>query len=132
MAENYHGICKASAVPMLVQRFGLNPEERIENWWAAAQARFRTCESGRVFLADLTNFSLIELPKELVPAYVLRVITESDDELCEHYYRIDTDGKGDPSEFLAAHSEMAARGISQLDTIDRLHRKKRRPAFDGL
>ncbi len=31
MAEECNGICKASAVPLLVQQFGLDPNERIEN-----------------------------------------------------------------------------------------------------
>lgn len=130
MADTYNGICKAIAVPLLVQRFGLKPDERMENWWIATGLRFRACESGRVFFVDFTNGTCTELAKESIPTYVSQIISESNDELCEHYCRLDSGG--DPNEFIAAHAEMAARGISQLDTIDRLHRKKRGPAFDGL
>ncbi len=79
---------------------------------------------------DFTNGTCSELAKELVPAYVLQIIRESDDELCEHYYRLESGG--DQIEWSTAHTEMAARGISQLDTIDRLRRQKHGPAFDGL
>ena len=124
MAEEYNGICKANAVPLLVQRFGLDPNERIENWKTESGERYRACESGRVFLVDFTNRTCSELAKELVPAYVLQIIRESDNELCEHYYHLDSGG--DQTEWSTAHTEMAARGISQLDTIGRLNRKKTR------
>jgi len=85
-----NGICKASAVPLLVRRFGLKPEERVENWWTGidAAARFRACESGRTFLFDFTKPSFAEVAKESVPTFVSRIITESDSELCEHYFDV--------------------------------------------
>jgi hypothetical protein len=130
---SYNGICKAIAWPLLVQKFGLDPEERLENWWPPNGAKFRSCKSGRVFAADFSAGSCDEAAKEAVPAYVTEIVNASDDELAERYFKLDLGNPDrDPNEWLAAHSELSARGISQLDTVNRLLREKRGPAFDGL
>jgi hypothetical protein len=126
MADTYNGILKAIAVPLLVQHFGLGPDERVENWITKDGMRFRTCQSGRVIVLEFATASAKEIGIEPVPTAISRITGETDDELCEHYYRIDTQIANDPNEFLAVHSEMSSRGISTLGTLERLRRANRK------
>ena len=128
----YNGICKAENVPLLIHQFGLPPNERLENWWSGPRIRFRSCESGRVFVVDSAKVTCEELAPESVPDFVRNIVLANDEEIGRIYLRVDSGKLLDPDEFTAAHSELTCRGIRQLDLLENLRRETRRPPFDGL
>ena len=125
MADAYNGILKAIAAPLLVQHFALDEKTvlKIGSLRTGCVSGPRG-QSGRVIVLEFATASAKEVGKEPVPTTISRITGETDDELCEHYYRIDTQIPNDPNEFLAVHSEMSSRGISTLGTLERLRRAK--------